>query len=127
MSFIDSGNTALTVAWVPTAMNAGVRMSPWGVWITPALPARPASSASTSKKPGDGAFTAVDSHTMRMVLALAAATDVGVAGCSAPPTAPPQPGTLVVGTAQVTVNDADAGSTDAVQCSVAGPMTTITT
>ena len=64
---------------------------------------------------------------MRMVLALAAATAVGVAGCSAPPTAPPQPGTLVVGTAQVTVNDADAGSTDAVQCSVAGPMTTITT
>jgi ipoprotein LpqH len=64
---------------------------------------------------------------MRMVLAFAAVTAVGVAGCSAPPAAPPQPGTLVAGTAQVTVNDADAGTTDAVQCSVAGPMTTITT
>ena len=64
---------------------------------------------------------------MRMVLVLAAVTALCVAGCSSPPPAAPLPGTLVVGTAQVTVNDADAGTTDAVQCSVAGPLTTITT
>ena len=44
-----SGSTALTVAWVPTAMNAGVWMSPCGVWMTPTRPAGPGSSASTSK------------------------------------------------------------------------------
>jgi len=65
---------------------------------------------------------------MRMVLTVAAsAVLVAVAGCSSPPPAKPQPGTLVVGTAAVTVNDADAGSTDAVACSAAGPLTTITT
>ena len=65
---------------------------------------------------------------MRMLLTVAAVTIASVAGCSSPPPPEkPQPGTLVVGTAQVTVNDADAGTTDAVQCSVAGPLTTITT
>jgi ipoprotein LpqH len=61
------------------------------------------------------------------VLAIASATAFVVAGCSSPPPAKPQPGTLVVGTAQVSVNDADAGTTHAVQCSAAGPLTTITT
>ena len=51
-----SGRTALTVAWVPTAMNAGVWMSPCGVRITPARPSRPGSSASTLK---DGCVTGV--------------------------------------------------------------------
>jgi ipoprotein LpqH len=60
-------------------------------------------------------------------LAVACATAIAVAGCSSPPPAKPQPGTLVVGTAQVTVNDADAGTTHAVQCSAAGSLTTITT
>jgi hypothetical protein len=60
-------------------------------------------------------------------LAIAGATAIAVAGCSSPPPAKPQPGTLVVGTAQVTVNDADAGTTHAVQCSAAGSLTTITT
>ena len=51
-----------------------------------------------------------------------------VAGCSSPPPpVEPQPGTLVVGTAAVTVNDVDTGSTDAVACSTAGALTTITT
>jgi lipoprotein LpqH len=57
----------------------------------------------------------------------ATAVLVSVAGCSSPPPAKPQPGTLVVGTAAVTVNDADTGSTHAVACSAAGPLTTITT
>ena len=44
-----SGSTALTVALVPTAMKAGVWMSPCGVWTTPVRPRRPRSSASTVK------------------------------------------------------------------------------
>lgn len=65
---------------------------------------------------------------MRMMLVFAAATAVGVAGCSSPPPSEkPQPGTLTLGTAQVTVNDADTGTTDAVKCSITGPLTTITT
>ena len=47
--FIVSGRTALTVAWVPTAMNAGVWMSPCGVRMTPTRPSRPGNSASTLK------------------------------------------------------------------------------
>jgi lipoprotein LpqH len=65
---------------------------------------------------------------MRIVSTAAAlAVLAAVAGCSSPPPAKPQPGTLVIGTAAVTVNDANAGSTDAVACSAAGPLTTITT
>ena len=66
---------------------------------------------------------------MRMVLTAAAFALLGaVAGCSSPPPpAQPEPGTLVAGTAAVTVNDADTGSTDAVACTAAGPLTTITT
>src|SRR5882757_4308732 len=143
-----SGSTALTVALVPTAMKAGVWMSPCGVWITPARPDRPGNSATTSKNSGDGAFTElfpvaslapelfpvaslappVDSYTMRILLTVVALAALGVlAGCSSPPPAKPQPGTLVVGTAAVTVNDVDAGSTDAVACTAAGALTTITT
>ncbi|SIM55608.1 Uncharacterised protein [Mycobacteroides abscessus subsp. abscessus] len=44
-----SGSTALTVALVPTAMNAGVWMSPCGVWMTPARPAVPGKVASMEK------------------------------------------------------------------------------
>ncbi|MDT5066831.1 MAG: ipoprotein LpqH [Mycobacterium sp.] len=65
---------------------------------------------------------------MRIPLTVAALVALGVvAGCSSPPPATSQPGTLVIGTAAVTVNDVDAGSTDAVACSAAGPLTTITT
>jgi hypothetical protein len=66
---------------------------------------------------------------MRIVLTAAAvAALVAVAGCSSsPPPEQQKPGTLVVGTAEVTVNDAKAGSTDAVACTAAGPLTTITT
>src|ERR1700712_4723802 len=42
-SDIDSGSTALTVALVPTAMNAGVWMSPCGVRR---VPVRPSASGS---------------------------------------------------------------------------------
>ena len=52
----------------------------------------------------------------------------GIVGCSSgPPPAKPQPGTLVAGTAQVTINGEDAGTTEVVQCVPAGTMTTITT
>src|SRR5882757_3143947 len=121
-----SGSTALTVALVPTAMKAGVWMSPCGVWITPTRPDRPGNSATTSKNSGEGAFTAVDSHTMRIALTVAALAALGVfAGCSSPRPAKPQPGTLVVGTAAVTVNDVGGGSTDAVAGPAAGALATI--
>ncbi len=51
-----------------------------------------------------------------------------LAGCSSgPPDYQPAPGTLVAGTAHVTVNGQDAGTTDAVACSATGPLTMITT
>jgi ipoprotein LpqH len=59
---------------------------------------------------------------------VAAATLLTVAGCSSgPPDYKPAPGTLVAGTAQVTVNGQNTGTTEAVQCSPAGSLTTITT
>jgi ipoprotein LpqH len=52
----------------------------------------------------------------------------GIAGCSsAPAPAPAMPGTLAAGTAKVTINDQDAGTTQAVQCLPTGDLTTITT
>lgn len=63
---------------------------------------------------------------MRTLLIAAAATAV-LAGCASAPESGPQPGTLVVGTAQVRVNNADAATTTDVRCTVAGPLTTITT
>lgn len=51
-----------------------------------------------------------------------------LAGCSSgPPDYEPPPGELVAGTAQVTVNGHDAGTTKAVQCDTTGYLTTITT
>ena len=53
---------------------------------------------------------------------------LAMAGCSSgPPDYRPAPGTLVAGTAQLTVNGHDAGTTEAVQCSATGPLTTIAT
>ena len=53
---------------------------------------------------------------------------LALAGCSSPPPEyQPPPGALVAGTAQVTVNGEDAGTTEAVQCLSIGPLTTITT
>jgi ipoprotein LpqH len=61
----------------------------------------------------------------RWVVAAAAITAIG--GCSSePPNYEPPPGTLVAGTAQVTVNGQDTGTTEAVQCSSTGSLTTIT-
>lgn len=49
-------------------------------------------------------------------------------GCSsAPEQANPAPGTLISGTAQITVNDDDLGEFTSVHCTIAGPLTTITT
>jgi ipoprotein LpqH len=59
---------------------------------------------------------------------VAAAATLAVAGCaSGPPDYQPAPGTLVAGTAQMTVNGQHIGTTEAVQCTPAGSMTTITT
>jgi ipoprotein LpqH len=57
-----------------------------------------------------------------------AAAMLVAAGCSSqPPEYQPPPGALVAGTAQVTVNGQDTGTTDAVQCSSTGSLTTIET
>jgi ipoprotein LpqH len=65
---------------------------------------------------------------MRIVLTAAALAVLALGGCSSPPPpTKPEPGALAAGTAAVTVNDADAGSTDAVACSAAGPLITINT
>jgi lipoprotein LpqH len=65
---------------------------------------------------------------VRTQWAVAAAATLAVAGCSSgPPDYHPAPGTLVAGTAQVSVNGQNMGTTDAVQCSPAGSLTTITT
>lgn len=51
---------------------------------------------------------------------------LAVAGCSSgPPELKLAPGELVAGTAQVTINGQDSGTTEAVQCTPAGPLTTI--
>ena len=104
-SFIDSGSTALTVAWVPTAMNAGVRMSPCGVWITPTRPARPGQFGFDFEEiRGRRAHRCRFSHHAR------GADPRRSDGCRLLRSAgrPAAAGTLIVGTAQVTVNDADA-------------------
>jgi len=65
---------------------------------------------------------------VRNGLLAGAATALALAGCSSgPPEYQPGPGMLVAGTAQVTVNGQDAGTTDAVQCDSTGTLTTITT
>ena len=63
-----------------------------------------------------------------VVVAAAGIAAGGVAACSSEPGPfEPQPGTLVAGTAQVTVNGTDTGTTEIVQCMPAGSLTTITT
>jgi lipoprotein LpqH len=58
----------------------------------------------------------------------AATATVAIAGCSSPPPDyQPKPGELVAGTAQVSVNGQNTGTTHAVQCASAGSLTTITT
>jgi lipoprotein LpqH len=53
---------------------------------------------------------------------------LALAGCSSQPPEPSLlPGELVAGTAKVTVNGQDIGTTEAVQCTPAGTLTTITT
>jgi lipoprotein LpqH len=60
--------------------------------------------------------------------AVSASAVLAIAGCSSqPPEYEQPPGTLVAGTAQVTINGQDTGTTEAVQCTPAGPLNTITT
>ena len=57
-----------------------------------------------------------------------AAATLALAACSSgPPAYQPAPGTLVPGTAQMTVNGQNIGTTEAVQCTPAGSLTTIIT
>ncbi|MCV7303381.1 lipoprotein LpqH [Mycobacterium barrassiae] len=65
---------------------------------------------------------------MRTQLLVTAVLALTLAGCSSgPPEYTPPAGQLVAGTAQVTVNGQDTGTTDAVQCNTTGPLTIITT
>jgi ipoprotein LpqH len=58
----------------------------------------------------------------------ATAATLAIAGCaSSPPDYQPAPGTLVAGTAQVTVNGQNVGTTEAVECTATGSLTTIST
>lgn len=57
----------------------------------------------------------------------ATAVVLASAACSSSPDYAPPKGELVAGTAQITVNGNDAGTTDAVQCDTTGYLTTITT
>lgn len=57
----------------------------------------------------------------------AAVFALAVAGCSSPPEYTPVAGELVAGTAHVTINGQDAGTTDAVQCNQTEWLTTIST
>jgi hypothetical protein len=62
------------------------------------------------------------------LLVTAAAVTAVAAGCSSDSEqAEPQPGTLVSGTAEITVNGTDLGEFDSVSCAPAGSLTTITT
>lgn len=67
--------------------------------------------------------------TSRALTAPIAVAVLAVAGCSSspPPEYQPPPGALVAGTAQVTVNGQDAGTTTAVQCDSAGTLMMIKT
>ncbi|MCV7026061.1 lipoprotein LpqH [Mycolicibacterium novocastrense] len=66
--------------------------------------------------------------TNRWVLTCCAAAIVlAPAACSSPPDYAPPKGELVAGTAQITVNGNDTGTTDTVQCDTTGYLTTITT
>ena len=47
---MESGSADFTVAFVPTGMNAGVFISPWGVEIVPLLPIRPGICFPTEKE-----------------------------------------------------------------------------
>lgn len=58
---------------------------------------------------------------------LAAVTAAAAACSSSPPQAATPPGALSPGTAQVTIDGRDAGTTHAVRCSPAGFLTTIST
>jgi lipoprotein LpqH len=65
---------------------------------------------------------------VRTAWVAAAVATLAVAGCSSgPPDYKPGPGMLVAGTAQMTVNGQNVGTTEAVSCTPAGSLTTITT
>jgi hypothetical protein len=65
---------------------------------------------------------------VKTALAVASMAVLALAGCSSPPPEPTlQKGELIAGTAKVTVNGQDVGTTQAVACTATGSLTTITT
>lgn len=63
-----------------------------------------------------------------LAVAVAAMVFIGSVGCSSDPApAKPKRGVLPPGTAQLTIDDADAGTTQTVRCAAVGPSTTIRT
>jgi hypothetical protein len=65
---------------------------------------------------------------VRIRLAVLSAAGLVLAGCSSQPPGPTLlPGELVAGTAKATVNGHDTGTTEAVQCTSTGSLTTIAT
>jgi lipoprotein LpqH len=65
---------------------------------------------------------------VRIRLVVAGAAILALAGCSSQPPEPTLlPGELVAGTAKVTVNGQNTGTTEAVQCTATGSLTTIAT
>jgi hypothetical protein len=65
---------------------------------------------------------------MIVAVTVAALVTGGSAGCSSgPPPAKPKRGVLPAGTAHLTIEGNDAGTTGAVECATAGSMTTIRT
>ena len=61
------------------------------------------------------------------IAALAAVAATSAACSSSPQSPPPAPGALTPGTAEITIDGRDAGTTHSVSCSPAGFLTTITT
>jgi lipoprotein LpqH len=65
---------------------------------------------------------------IRPIVVMSAVSAIAfIAGCSSPPPAPSQPGTIPAGTAEVTVNGQKLATSQAVDCTFIQSITTITT
>ena len=62
-----------------------------------------------------------------IVVAAGIVTAVGLGGCSGPPSVAVPPGSLPPGTAEVTINGTDAGTSHSARCQTIGAVTMITT
>ncbi len=136
-----SGSTDFTVAAVPTAMNAGVWISPCGVWMVPTRPSRPrqlglhgeiglvhtrysTGCASDFRHGGGRDHTADVNLVMSRPIVIATGCAVflaAVAGCSS------QDSGFVrkTGQGRVTFGPNDAGPVTSVSCETKDGLTTI--